>query len=85
MPYHAVPYHASTSTHTQPLLRFPKPSLAVEVLALAQMLLCSDLATCKPSQGKTRPLARFSHNMLKVGHQAGACGLLGLCKTAWGG
>lgn len=51
----AMPCHACTSTHTQPLHGFSKPLLAAAVLALAQVLLCSDLAICSHRKGKPDP------------------------------
>lgn len=48
--------YACTFTHAQPLPGFPKPSLAVAVLALAQALLCSDLAVCSHRKGKPGPM-----------------------------
>lgn len=55
MPCYAMPFHACASTHTQTLHGFSKPLLAVAVLALAQVLLCSDLAVCSHHKGKPGP------------------------------
>jgi len=52
--------HAHTFTHTQSLRGSPKPSLAVVVLALAQALLCSDLAVPSHHRGKPGPWQGFS-------------------------
>lgn len=80
-----MPCHAGTSTPAQPLHRFPKAIARCSGAGSGTDVALQRFSHLQPSQGKTRPLARLSCNVLKVRQKAGACGLPGLCKTPWGG